>query len=285
MRYSEQTKQRARELRRAGLSVTQVAARLGVPSASTVQDWVRGVPPPDWTRRPRAKDQERQRARTMRAAGRTYDEIARELSVSKSSVSLWTRDLDHPAPSPAGVDARTAGLRRYFANRRVQEAAAREAEVDSAAGVLGDLSERELLIAGAVAYWAEGSKRKAWRPVDRVVFTNSDLDMIRLFLWFLALLGVERDRIRLRVAIHEDADVAAATRFWSGSLGIPEGAFQRPTLKRHAPSPGRRNVSDGYHGCLVVGVLRSAPEYRRIEGMWAAVAASASRLDRRSRVV
>lgn len=250
-----------------------------------MQDWVRGVSPPAWTRRPRAKDRERQRARALRAEGRTYGEIARELSVSKSSVSLWTRDLDHPEPTPAGVDARRAGLRRYFAQRRVREAAARETEVRAATGVIGELTDREVLIAGAVAYWAEGTKSKPWRPAERVTFTNSDLDMVRLFLVFLGLLGVADDRVRLRLAIHESADIATATRFWSDGLGVPPTAFQRPTLKRSPLQPGRRNVDDGYHGCLVVGVLHSSSEYRRIAGMWAAVGAHASTLDRPSRVV
>jgi hypothetical protein len=37
----------------------------------------------------------------------------------------------------------------------------------------------------------------------------------------------------------------------------------------------RRNVADGYHGCLVVRVRRSAALYDRIEGMWRALAAVA----------
>ena len=72
-------KERARELRRQGLSVPQIAAELGARSTSTVYDWVKGIPPPAWTLRPRAKDAERARARELRAEGLTYDEIAREL--------------------------------------------------------------------------------------------------------------------------------------------------------------------------------------------------------------
>ncbi len=33
------------------------------------------------------------KAREMRASGLTYDEIAAELGVSKSSISLWVRDM------------------------------------------------------------------------------------------------------------------------------------------------------------------------------------------------
>src|SRR6478735_6384758 len=102
-------KERARELRRQGLSVSQIAAELGGKSTSTVQLWVRGVPPPAWTRRPQAKDAERARARELRLQGQTYDEIARELAVSKSSVSLWTRDLPHPDRGPDDPGPRLAG--------------------------------------------------------------------------------------------------------------------------------------------------------------------------------
>ena len=86
-------KERARQLRREGMSVKQIVAELGLTSTHIVQDWVQGVPPPAWTRRPRAKDAERARARELRSQGLTYDEIAKELKVSKSSISLWTRDL------------------------------------------------------------------------------------------------------------------------------------------------------------------------------------------------
>jgi transposase len=41
----------------------------------------------------RAKTEQRDRARALRLQGKTYDQIVEELGVSKSSVSLWVRDL------------------------------------------------------------------------------------------------------------------------------------------------------------------------------------------------
>lgn len=225
------------------------------------------------------------RARDLRRRGLTYDAIASLMSLSKSTVSLWTRDLPRPAPTARGVEARSAGQRRHFDERRARVSAERAQETQAWTSTIGTLSDREILLAGAVAYWAEGTKSKPWRPAERVVFTNSDVDMVVLFLAFLRLIGVSDDRIRLRLAIHESADISAASRFWEECLGVSAQRFQRPTLKRGRPRVGRRNVADGYHGCLVVGVLRSAPEYRRIEGIWKAVSMSASRLDRLSRVV
>lgn len=68
--------------------------------------------------RPRAKDAERQQARQLRLEGLTYDEIASRLGVSKSSISLWVRDLTHPAPTQNGQEARHAGAKRYYDLRR-----------------------------------------------------------------------------------------------------------------------------------------------------------------------
>ncbi|MGH3324094.1 MAG: hypothetical protein ACRDOV_06655, partial [Streptomyces sp.] len=41
-----------------------------------------------------AKTELKARARELRRAGKTYDEIVAELGVAKSSVSLWVRDQD-----------------------------------------------------------------------------------------------------------------------------------------------------------------------------------------------
>ena len=46
--------------------------------------------------RPRAKDDLHARARELRERGLDYEEIAAALGVSKSSVSLWVRDIPRP---------------------------------------------------------------------------------------------------------------------------------------------------------------------------------------------
>ena len=66
-------------------------------SNTTLDDALKGEPPPEWTRRPNAKDDLRARARELRAQGLDYEEIAAALGVAKSSVSLWVRDLARPA--------------------------------------------------------------------------------------------------------------------------------------------------------------------------------------------
>jgi transposase len=261
-------RERIVQFRREGKSRRQIKEILGPMSNSTLDDALRGEPPPEWTRRARAKDDLRERARELRAQGLDYEEIAGALRVSKSSVSLWVRDLPRPARlSYEECRKRAAeGAHRYWAAERPVRAAARAATCEAAAGQIGTLTDREVLVAGAIAYWCEGGKTKPYSRSDRVIFTNSDPALIRFFLRFLDVTGTPRSDLRFRVSIHEKADVEAAQQFWIDVTGATASQFFTPTLKRHNPVTVRKNVGETYHGCLRIDVKRSADLYRRIEG-------------------
>jgi transcriptional regulator with XRE-family HTH domain len=261
-------RERAIALRRAGGSRREIKQILGITSNSTLTWALRGESPPEWTRRPRAKDETRARARELRQQGLDYEEIAEALGVSKSSVSLWVRDMPRPERlSYEECCKRSAeGSRLFWETERPAREAKREAVRASAAAGIGELSPREILIAGAIAYWCEGSKSKPHRLSERVVFINSDPRLIKFFLRFLREAGVEPAQVRFRLQIHETADVVAAEQFWLAVTGAEPARFHRPVLKKHNPLTIRKNVGADYHGCLVVDVRQSANLYRRIEG-------------------
>lgn len=136
----------------------------------------------------------------------------------------------------------------------------------AAATEIGELTDREILIAGAIAYWCEGTKTKPHRRNYCVIFTNSDPGLIRLFLRFLDTAGAQRSDLVFSVYIHETADVAAATQFWLKVTGASPEQFLKPILKRHNPKTTRWNVGEDYHGCLRINVHRSSALLRKIEG-------------------
>jgi hypothetical protein len=266
-------REQAIALRQAGRSRSQIKEALGVMDNRVLTEWLRGVPPPEWTRRPNAKDDLRAQAREMRKQGLRYKDIAAKLDVSMSSVSLWVRDL--PAPprisppkSEEGKRRSAEGFRRYRAREREINAAQRDADITAAAAEIGSVTDRELLIAGAIAYWCEGSKNKPHRRSERVVFINSDPRLITFFLAFLDAAGVSRDDLIYRIYIHETADLAAAEQFWIDITGAPRDQLRSAVLKRHNPKTVRKNTGEDYRGCLRIDVRRSTNLYRRIEG-WA----------------
>src|SRR6516225_288416 len=264
-------REQAIALRRAGRSRREIKDLLGIGSNQTLNEVLKGEPPLPQNVRPNAKDAERAKARELRLQGLDYNRIAAELGVSKGSVSLWVRDLPRPESLSYEECRRRAaeGVRRYWAAERPVREAQRRAARAAAAAQIGELNEREILIAGAIAYWCEGAKNKPYRRGDQVIFMNSDPALIRFYLRFLAVAGIEPDRLRCRVQIHESADAEAAQQFWLEVTGLDTAQFRRPALKRHNPKTVRKNTGHDYHGCLRIDVLRGTGLYRKIEG-WAA---------------
>ncbi|WP_330458287.1 hypothetical protein OIB37_16105 [Streptomyces sp. NBC_00820] len=274
----EGLRERAIALRREGRSLRQIRDELKVFNNDILNQLVKGEPPPEWTKRPNAKDDLREKARELRLQGRTYDQIQVALGCSKSSISLWVRDLPKPERRDPAEQAKLAAQKRWEHELAVREER-RQCTKASAAREIGHASDRDLFIAGVALYWSEGTKDKPHARRERVVFVNSDATMIRLFLAWLELLGVERERICYRVMIHESADVTAAEHYWADVVRSDLSSFGKTTLKHHNPKTVRKNTGDGYRGCLVVTVRQSAELYQRIEGWWSGiVAGTAARL-------
>ncbi|MFF5314273.1 hypothetical protein [Streptomyces massasporeus] len=270
----EGLREKAVALRRQGLSLRQIRDELKIYNNDILNQLVKGEPPPAWTKRPRAKDALRERARELRLQGWTYDQIEVELGCSRSSVSLWVRDLPKPERKRTPEEASAIPRRGWEATLRLRDEE-RQRTKEAAKQEVGTLSPRELFLVGVGLYWAEGSKDKAYDRRENVCFVNSDPGMIQVFLAWLDLLGVERERLKFTVMIHESADVAGAERYWADLVGADRSAFNKTTLKRHNPKTHRKNVGDSYRGCLVVKVLKGADLYRRIEGSWYGIVESA----------
>jgi transcriptional regulator with XRE-family HTH domain len=92
----------------------------------------------------RAKTELMERARELRRAGKTYDEITAELGVSKSSVSLWVRDLPKPGRSPRTTAEASAAANRGWAPVLRARAVERQQTKLTAAREIGALTDREL---------------------------------------------------------------------------------------------------------------------------------------------
>ncbi|MEQ4301054.1 helix-turn-helix domain-containing protein [Plantactinospora sp. B6F1] len=261
------------------LSAREIRRRLGI-GKDRLSALLRDVPPPEWTKRPNAKDGLRARAVELRAAGRSVPEIAAELGVAKSTAYRWVRHLPLDRDPEVEADRRRAHSRRmtdarWMAHRESRDAAEAQ-EHARAAERIGQVNERDLFILGAAIYWCEGAKSKPWRRDDRVVIINSDVRLLGLFLRFLEVCGVDRSVPSYRLSIHESADAEAAARWWQEVLGLPAERFQRPTLKRHQPKTVRYNTDADYRGCLIINVPRSRELYWRIEGAISALFDSAT---------
>jgi len=209
-------------------------------------------------------------------------EIASRLGVSKSTAYLWTRHLPLDPTPAAAAERRRRHMEqmqeaRWQPHRLARDAKRATANEAEAAGV-GQLSDREINLIGAVMYWCEGQKAKPWEPNRcRVVFINSDPLLIRLFLRFVDLLGADRSELTYRITIHESADVEAASHWWADVVGVPVESFRR-RRSRSTTRPPFGTTS----GSRTVAVLwlRCRSRVRSTGGLKASSGASASRAGR-----
>jgi transcriptional regulator with XRE-family HTH domain len=178
----------------------------------------------------RGKVTEQAQARHLRAQGVLLADIAARLGVSKSSVSLWVRDVDFE-PQPRVTRARPPAPNTL--QRRKQ------AEIDQlleeGRARVGRLSEREFLMAGTALYAGEGAKRDG-----SVRFANSDPRMVAFFCaWLRHFFEIDESRLRIRLYLHEGLDLLTAMAHWSAVTGIPESQFGKPY--RAVPDPSIRH--------------------------------------------
>jgi hypothetical protein len=201
----------------------------------------------------RGKVKEQERARALRAQNRTLADIAETLGASKSSVSLWVRDVPF-----------TPSLRLRGPHRRphpAHEAKLRQIEELDREGMerIGTLSEKEFLITGVALYAGEGGKRDG-----AVQFANTDPAMVRLFCaWLRHFFDIDESRLRARVYLHEGLDLEAAEAFWSATTEVPRVQFRR--AHRAVPDASIRH-NKHVHGCAYVYYCCSKT-HRQIMGL------------------
>ena len=226
----------------------------------------------------------RERAISLRRAGKSRREIKEALGfIGNSTLNqvLQGEPLPPERVGPGYLESRrraAEGVRRYWVAERPAREAARAAISAAAAAEIGDLTDREIIVAGAIAYWCEGAKSKPYRVQEQVRFINSDPALIKLFLTFLDRAGVSRQRLRYCVHIHESAAAEAATSYWASLVGAAPDQFLRPVIKRHTPRITAQRDNANYHGCLQVSVAKSSGLYREISG-WAHGVMTARRLE------
>ena len=129
-----------------------------------------------------AKPKIRIRARKKRKDGESIKQIAKLLSVSSSTVSLWCRDIHLTADQRKALEKRAKDP--YYGKRLDYVRLQQKKRLDKIKQLkkegiqdIGLLNHREMLCAGVCLYWAEGFKKD-----NQVGFSNSDPGMVTFFL-------------------------------------------------------------------------------------------------------
>ena len=216
-----------------------------------------------------AKFNLRLKARQQRGKGESIRVIAKNLGVSKGSVSLWCSDLALTEEQKenlakraniANMKGRMIGVETNK-RKKIDEIKKWEEE-----GIrqIGGLSNRDLTLVGISLYWAEGSKK---RGVFSLV--NSDPDIIKcIYTWLCHTLKIPKEDFILRVAINEmhRKRIDRVLKYWSTLLRLPRSQF-RPTSFIKTPQKKVYENYDNYYGTIVLRIRRSTYLKYRILGL------------------
>lgn len=197
------------------------------------------------------KTRERAEARRLRRLGWSVREIERHLGVSRSSASLWVRDVPLTEEQIAELHSRSATspgqLAGAAANAALGRARRRSYQLEGRARVrTGD----PLHLAGCMLFWAEADKHR-----NGVRLANSDPDLLQLFVVFLRSC-YDADVSRIAVSCNLFADHLERQQqiedFWLRTLGLPKSCLRKSIVNVYSKySQKKRRNKLPYGTCKV----------------------------------
>ncbi len=188
----------------------------------------------------------RKEAIKLRKRGFSFEEISSLLPVSKSTCSVWLKEVDLSDKAKLrlqkrGLDGRKRGqLSNHNRALLRDEGIARQirAEISTL-----DLNKILLKLLCAMLYWGEGAKGQ-----HRVIFTNSDPLMIRIFLkFFRQSFTLDESRFQASLHLHEYHNHDIQKKFWANITGI---RLQKISIYKK-PNTGLVK-REGYLGCISI---------------------------------
>jgi hypothetical protein len=181
----------------------------------------------------------------LRRRGYSLRQLSDMYGISKSTASLWTKNIEL---SQVGVDRVNANRKL---NREIGHAVlhnkmlTRLARADTEASVLLESMavNRSLNLAVlSILYQCEGAKES-----KSIRFTNSDPELIKLFLSTLrSSFSIDESKLHVCIHLHDYHNESEISKFWSIATSIPVVQFYKPFRKisNHAFK------KEGYKGCV-----------------------------------
>lgn len=207
--------------------------------------------------------EKRRQAITLRMEGKSYSQIKSELKVSKSTLSIWLRELPLSADRMKELRDNSQIRIEKYRNTMKQKHSKRLTEYyDEQKEKWIPLSNRELFIAGLFLYWGEGNKANK----GIVSLNNTDPMLVKFGLyWFLKSLKVPRNKVQVFLHLYDDMDIEKELKFWREELNMPMKNFSKPYIKKSI----RSNLDQkGFgHGTCGVRVFDTKIKERIIMGL------------------
>jgi len=211
---------------------------------------------------------EKQMAIKLRQKGKSLSNIAKQLFVSKSTVSLWCQKIiltrtQLEVLARNTLKGQEKGRKKSAESKRAHKINTIETFKKEGIENIAKLTDRELLIAGVGLYWGEGSKK------FKLSFINSDPVLIKfMFIWFQRIFNLKKEDFMPRIFINQSHQyrVDTVVSFWAHELGLPKSQFGKVTLLRIKSKKIYPNHNT-YYGVLALRIRRGTKNLYRMLGL------------------
>jgi len=183
-------------------------------------------------------------------------EIAAAVGVSRGTASLWLRDVPLTSAQRQALMERNPAYNGILngSKEKAARARARRARWQEVGRRRARANDPQYL-AGCALYWAEGSKKR-----NQLQFTNSDPEMIRLFVrWLRDHFNVGDARICVSCNIFADhvARQLEVEDFWLGVADVPRTSLRKTIVNVYSRHSRRKRTNMLPYGTCRIAVHRT----------------------------
>lgn len=214
------------------------------------------------------KTKEKAIAIRLRKQGYSYSEILKKIKVAKSTLSIWLKEVQLAKPQKQRLSKKKeeARLKALKSIKRKRKNITKKL-IQKGIREVGSLEKKDLFLIGIVLYWAEGSKQKENNVSQGVIFSNSDPEMIIIFIkWLKEFCKINDKEIVFSLYIHEAIKnhTEEVKNRWKKVLALANNkkinvCFKKNIIKR------KLNIKN-YYGVLRIRVIKSTNLNRLITG-------------------
>ncbi len=163
----------------------------------------------------------------MRKDGHSYAHIAKQVGVSKSTVSIWVQRVPY-IPNQETLDRISRAVMAMKAAQSAKKQKSFKKAKEEATLDIGNLTRRDIFMLGLGLYIGEGTK-----STQETTFVNANVTVMRFVVrWLHDALGVGKKHIRIRLHLYPDSDIRVCEDFWASQLRIPLEQFSPPVIDR-----------------------------------------------------
>lgn len=168
----------------------------------------------------------------LRLKGFSYNEISKEISVPKSTLSYWLKKIGVSEKIKSDNIRKTKfiwskNISRYNKTRAKLYLKNRKNFLNDYANEVSRISDQELWWLGIGLYLGEGEKKEK----HKIRFVNSDpAIIIIMMLFFQKCCGISADKFNARIQCYGKQDYQSLLTFWSELTKIDSENFWQPQV-------------------------------------------------------